>query len=122
MQKNGNYAFGKAREKKMKIIEIKGDFRPLKRAIRQILLFGKSKPPKNILNLFLKFFDKRGCLRNKLCSIKNLPTRRGRAGELWVSVEPSAQLGKLVATIRAYNRKRKGGKHDFHCLAPYQQG
>jgi hypothetical protein len=107
----------------MKTIEIKGDFRPLKRAICQILLFGKSKPPKNILNLFLKLFDKRGCLRNKLCSIKSLPTRRGRARELWVSVEPSAQLGKLVAAIRAYNRKRKRGKHNFcHCLAPKQQG
>ena len=82
----------------MKAIRLKANFKPLKQAVSQVLLFGKSfrrpsRPPKNILDLVSKLFDKRGRLGNKFCSIKSVPTRG--TGELRVVFEPPSNLVNL---------------------------
>jgi hypothetical protein len=107
----------------MKTIELKADFKPLKRAIYKALSLAQSphlaiKLRCSVFRLFSQTIDKGDCFSNRLCSINSYATRG--TGESWLIFNPSKRLNELMATLRTANckrgivRKRRFG----HCLAP----
>ncbi|MGD0572651.1 MAG: hypothetical protein ABSB11_06480 [Sedimentisphaerales bacterium] len=107
----------------MKAIELKANFKPLQKALKQVALLAMlpQTPPKfiaQLLHIFSRALIEGNCFSNHLCSVNSYATRGTR--ESWVVFNPSKRLNELVAAMRAANRKRGivRKRRLSHCLTP----